>query len=236
MEDRVDDFLMGKMSSDESSRFIEEQMNDPDLASRIELRKKIIIGFTEVYEEELKQKLIAYDRSLGTTKRLKKITLIAASILFIVVAGITFVQLTKKDTIDSFDFFEAGIPNIMNSSARKDELQLGMNAFKLESYDDAILIFEKLNNEKPSNDTLNYFLGISHYRADNIDKAIDFFNSTMVDKKSIYQEKAEFRLAIALIKGGDLNRAESILESINKDQDHSLRKLASEAYKAFFEK
>ena len=94
-----------------------------------------------------------------------------------------------------------------------------MNAFKLEKWDEAITLLNKLDS-----DTAKYFTALSLYQLEHYEDAAQLLSK--VSKPSIFYEDAEIRLALLDFLDDNKMDAKKILNKIRRDKNHKHHDLA----------
>lgn len=88
----------------------------------------------------------------------------------------------------------------------------GMLDYKLEDYEAAIEKWEVLLRPKPQNDTLNYFLGVSHLALGDAAKALEYLGNQERYRQGIFKDDAAWYAALAKIKEGNFEEARLFLQ------------------------
>lgn len=225
----IDKYLRGELDAEQMESFSKSLQSDITLQRKVSLRKLIIAGINQSYAEELKSKLVDFDRSLESKNRFQFSWRMAAVFVILIMAGSALYISTQKPKPLDFDIVEPGLPNAMGTGDNI-ELSNAMNIFKAGDYDAASLVFEKLLTNNPKNDTLLYFAGLCDFRNTEINTAIQKWNQ--VGSESVFFAKAEYRLAIAYWSIGDEKRAIELLRKIKSDDNASLQRDVERALNA----
>lgn len=218
----IDKYLQGKLTGDEFD-FVENRIvNDKEFKRKMILRKAIVAGISEAYSEELKAKLVEFDRSLESKKSPLRFSWKVAAVLvgLLTVTTVLIMKLSlSNQSLEKYDLTEIGIPNMMGSDS---ELQLAeaMNNFKSENYQSALIKFQSILKSKPESDTLLYFIGVSAYRTSQFPTAINSFTMVINQRSPEYMDIAEYRLALAYLSNGGEREAKEILLAISKNHKH----------------
>jgi tetratricopeptide (TPR) repeat protein len=120
---------------------------------------------------------------------------------------------------------DVGLPVLMSD---KDDILFkeSMNAYKDEDYETSLRGFEELLINKPNNDTLHYFSGLSNLELDRLIKSISHFEE--VDDRSIFKEKSEFRLSLVYLKRKEFEKCKMVLEKIIQNEEHQYYSVSKE--------
>ena len=123
---------------------------------------------------------------------------------------------------------DVGLPVLMND---KDDILFkeSMNAYKDEEYETSLKGFEELLLNKPNNDTLNYYSGLSNMELNRLVKSITNFKK--VDNRSIFKEKSEFRLSLVYLKKKDYDKSKILLKRIIQNKEHQYYSISREMLK-----
>lgn len=186
---------------------------DSEFKAEFEAYKNIENGIKTHFRTELKSKLQEVDREMDDIPKKKSIVSLLAwtsSIAAAIVIGVFifqhFSQPSYEQLAQNYWPYEEGLPVKMSTSSKYDE---AMNAFKLEDWDKA----ENLLSEIES-DTAYYFLGETTYKKGEEEKSIAHFLN--IEKNSVYYQKAQFRIALILLKKGDKTKATEILNFLSE--------------------
>jgi TolA-binding protein len=80
---------------------------------------------------------------------------------------------------------------------------------------------------KPNDDTLHYYLGVCYFQMDDAANAIRHFRNVLRNPESRWQEKAQFRLGLALLKAQKPAEAKPVFEKIVRQPHHPYREKAA---------
>jgi len=120
---------------------------------------------------------------------------------------------------------DVGLPVLMSSNS-KILFNESMNAYRDNDFISSLNGFEKLLQDNPKNDTLNYFIGCSYLEINDLDKSILSFQK--VNDNSVFKEKSEFRLALIYLKKKEYKKSKRILSLIQQDKNNPYYSIASE--------
>ncbi len=225
----IDKYLRGELESEQLENFSKRLESDIVLQKKVTLRKLVIAGINQSYTEELKSKLVDFDRSLETRKRFQFSWKMAAVFAVLVISASIFYLSIQKPNPNDFDIVEPGLPNAMGASDNI-ELSNAMNIFKTGDYESASQLFEELLSHKPTSDTLLYFSGLCDFRNRRGETAIQKWNR--VESESAFFAKTEYRLAIAYWSIGDEKKAIELLQRIKSEDNNALNEQARKVLKS----
>ena len=100
----------------------------------------------------------------------------------------------------------------------------GMVDYKQGNYKEAIAQWELLLNEKPENDTLNYFLGVTYLAEGNSEKSLEYLEPNQKFTNGIFSNEAPYYTALAKIKEGKFEAAKKLLMENPSEKNTTLLK------------
>ena len=218
----IDSYLKGELNEESLMLFESRLQRDSSFKGKVELRRLIIDSINIAYQEELKDKLKAFDKTINKKSRqLFSPMAMAASIVFfmVTVTGIYLFLNRSTSRLNSYDLYDSGIPNQMGASENI-ELSNAMNFFKAREYAEALEGFNKLN----PTDTVLYYAGICSFRLGQPDKAIKLFKE--IDKESEYFLKAKYRMGLSLWNKNETDKALPIFIELASDTTNEYGKNA----------
>ena len=207
-----------KMNEEERAAFELALKNSQELREELELYLKVRNGLEALGEEKrLKSKLKEADGELDNKR---KIGLwipmgIAASVIGAIIVLYNVLQPSNDYKAISSKYYvaDSGLPVFMGEN---DGVQFGhaMQLYKDGKYQDALSEFVKLN----SSDTVTYYVGLCKLNTEQ--NSTQEFLSVFRNSKSIFQEKAGYYEALALLKSGDVATAKQFVDEISKNEHH----------------
>ncbi|MBN8578430.1 MAG: hypothetical protein J0L66_15915 [Cytophagales bacterium] len=218
--DSIDMYLKGELEPDQLDDFQKRLATDEQLKQKLSIRKLVIAGISQAYADNLKYKLIEFDRSLEPKKRMQFSWKMAAVVTFFVSAGAVLYFSIQKPNPLEFDIAEPGLPNTMGINSDV-ALNNAMNTFKTGDFHMSGKQFKDLLDSNPVNDTLLYFSGICDFRTSQTESAIKKW--IYIDGTSEFSIKANYRLAIAYWLNGDKIKARELLNGIINSNDEMLQ-------------
>jgi tetratricopeptide (TPR) repeat protein len=233
----MDAYFEGKMSDEERAAFEAKLLIDDNFREEFEIYKKVRTGIYQAGEDELREKLNAADlsmESIGSSFNPKyfiplyKKILVAASIA-VLLTTTYFLFIKENINYKRFEEKEPGLPVLMNSNG-KSSLDKAMTLYKTGDYSASKEIIETLLISNSSNDTLIYFSGVLNYELEEYSEAIESFKA-VAGSKSVFSEKAEYRLALSFLRISQKNNAKELLEEITQEPAHLYKKQAEELLK-----
>jgi len=225
----IENYYEGKLSDAEKTAFETRLVIDSDFKEEFDLYKNIVAGIKENGAANLKAKLKLVDDELDneplvlkleTNKTsLVKYLAIAASVILIISLGVYW-NLSDKSNLPELAIAyyekEKGLPNEMSVS--KGQLSDVIASYKNGDY---VTTKNKLNDllkNKNTNDTLNYFLGITSYELKDYSAALASFNT--INSESVYYDKAQYRLVLIELVANDKQKALHKIDECLANKNH----------------
>jgi tetratricopeptide (TPR) repeat protein len=222
-QETFEKFLMNQMDKTEHDDFIKSLKNDTVLAAHFKEFKSL---FRAIEENNLRETLDDFHKE--TEPEIAKVIkrrpfyqryAIAASIAVVISIGLWFLNrpVTNEKLFESYYSPDPGLPTVMGSSEEYEFFE-AMVYYKTADYSIAITKWEKLLDNKKSNDTLNYFIASAYLANKNIEKAIPYFETVLKNKQKIFYDEATFYLGLAYLKIGDKELAIKYLEKATDER------------------
>ena len=144
---------------------------------------------------------------------------VAATILILLTTSVWFYinRETTKKIMTKAIFHEPGLPVFASMQGNKEFHEL-MSAYKMQDTKTGLGYYYALISKEPMNDTLNYFGGWLFYLNDQPDSAALNFNKVTEIKSAIYQQKAQYMLAVCLYLKGEKTESKLLFENIIQDK------------------
>ncbi len=227
--DIIDQYLRGELDAPQSEHFLSRLNADPVLQKQVALRKLVLAGISEAYTEDLKTKLVAFDRSMESKKRFQFSWRMAAVFVLLMVGGFVLRLSTQKTDPLNFVLNEPGLPNTMGIS-KSVTFNNAMSAFKQGDFVTAGREFDKLLMSNSQNDTLLYFSGFCDFR--NAEESIAIQKWSGITAPSVFYAKAQYQTSIAYWMQGDKEKAKELLLNVVTIDNGSLQDSAKRALHA----
>ena len=208
-QEQFERFLLGRMDAEEQTLFRQNLTDDKNVAAAFEEFKQL---FLAIEEKGLRAQLENYHSATKKVSETKKSAFyryrIAAGVAVLVTMGIWFMnQPTSNQSLFEEHFSpDPGLPTVMGANSNYD-FNEAMVDYKQKNYDVAIGKWEKILEQKPNNDTLNYFLGAANLAEGNTGQAIDYFDQTLTSESPTFKSEALYYLALAHLKENNTTEA-----------------------------
>ncbi len=213
--ERIDRYLTGLMNKEERSEFEKVLTEDSLLTQRVEEAR---ILFQAVEEQSLRNKLDDFHEEIaskpGVIKSIEpairsafgyKKYAIAASLALLIGVAAWLIPGQKSENEKLFAHHFIPDPGLITpmSTTSNYEFFRGMVDYKQGKYELAIDRWNPLIDQKPENDTLNYYLGVSYLAKGESEKAIDFLLKAIHHSNSVFINEAWYYLGLAQLKEGN---------------------------------
>ncbi len=222
-------FLMGHMNAREQERFKIELEANAELKTQFEDFESL---FSVIEETALRDKLDEFHNAIPTSdidrakSRKSRFYLVAASVTIFLLFGSFwfFNRQTPGEKIYTKYFTpDPGLPTVMGS-AKDYEFYEAMVDYKQENYKTAISKWKVLLKDKPENDTLNYFLGVSHLATEDLSNASFYLEKVKDIERSAFYKDANFYLGLIQFKAGNIEGAKKALRDSDSDVSREILK------------
>ncbi|MEK6154528.1 tetratricopeptide repeat protein [Flavobacteriaceae bacterium 3-367] len=213
-------YLNNTMDEKERASFEGQLKENPGLKKQLEEVQTLIEGVeTAALQgrmDNFHEALAKEEQEVKQHNGFRKYT-IAASIA-VLIGLASFWVLTSEQPNDRLfaKYFvpDPGLPTTMGTDANYAFYE-AMVSYKRANYAVAIAQWSGLLEEKPANDTLNYFIGVAHLANSDAEKAMSYLNALSEQPNSVFADEAFYYLGLAHLKAGDLEAAKAYF---NKSQ------------------
>jgi uncharacterized protein YpiB (UPF0302 family) len=225
----IETYFEGKLSDADKTAFETRLIIDSDFKEEVELYKNIVAGIKENGAANLKAKLKLVDDELDNEpaiiklesrkSSLVKYIAIAASVVLVISLSLYW-SLSNKSNLPELAIVyyekEKGLPNEMSVS--ENQLSDVMISYKNGDYFTTKSKLNDLLKNKNTNDTLNYFLGITSYELKDYSAALASFNT--INSESVYYDKAQYRLVLIELVANDKQKALHKIDESLANKNH----------------
>lgn len=233
--EQIERYLLDQMADQEKSSFEAEMEKDQILAKQTEgLRNLILSSEIHGLQESMDRFHDDLAEDVGKIKKLNapfplKRYLIAAAIGILILIGIFSLQNRGSQHEQLFASYFQADPGLITSmsSGNNYEFNKAMVAYKEGKYKEAIGSWEKLYQNNPQNDSLNYFLGAAHLANEEAAKAILYLENLSPLKESRFQEESFWYLGLAYLKSGEIEKAREFISKSDRPEKAKLLELLS---------
>ena len=227
--EKMEDYIHGNLSVAEREQFETEMATDEQLRQEVELHRQLISSveteslrqlLDQIHEKnfEAETKIVAMPR-----RRSYFPMAIAASVALLILAGwwVFNLQTSSPESVYAAYFTPAeGLPTTLGYSTNTDFAE-GMVSYKLEEYAEALEYWQPLLEADPTNDTLNYYVGVTSLADEQSDSAIDYLTTVVNSEQSSFRTSAQWYLALSYLKSDQREQAKSLLKDLaNRDNPY----------------
>ncbi len=220
-EEYMRDYLLGKLTPEETQRMEQELEDNPDLMESLDLQRDIMIGIQAGFDEELRKKLIQSDLiEEGKIRSLSpRILWQWASVAAIVLGSLGVYYYLSQTSVEEriyLTYFE-DFPNIVDPVQRDTPGQSeGFIAYQNGQYQEALEIFSEMEQEDPTAIYTTFYKGICAMHLEDWSLAIQAFEKVRSAGDQRFVEAATWYVSLAYLRSGNRDRATLILESITE--------------------
>jgi len=221
--EKIEDFLLNKMSQKEQSAFEKEISLDADLSKEVDIQRELMLA---VETAEMKNRLETMHAKTTQKRFYSQWYLVAASVAVLLVVGIwTLNRPGKVERLFATNVtVDPGLPVPMSATDNY-VFYDAMVDYKTGKYEVAIGKWQPLLNEKPENDTLIYFVGVSHFNAEKYKESVPYFKDILKHQTSSFYGKAEWYLALNYLKLNDIDRLKALASTTQSNYADRIKQL-----------
>lgn len=145
----------------------------------------------------------------------KKIGIAASLIVLLSISYFFFMQKPASQKLyDTYFYKDEGLPITMGNS-EKNDFNDAMNTYKKDDYSSASVQFQKLLNQKPTNDTLQYYTAMSYLNNNNFENSEILLKKVTKNNNSHFKSDSYYFLSLIALKNNKITEAKSYLEKSN---------------------
>ncbi|WP_431133302.1 tetratricopeptide repeat protein [Psychroserpens mesophilus] len=224
----IERYINGTMSQEELKAFKTQLENDSEFKTQVEDIRILLSG---IEEQSLKAQLDEFHNDIikqpsqedsPKVRYLQFRKLVAAAAIIIALGSFWFYNQNSTDRLYSKYFVpDPGLPTTMSHSSNFEFYDAMVN-YKQGDYKIAIEKWEVLKEKTPSNDTLNYFLGVAYLANKSETNAIPFLEKSIQDKDFPLANDAYYYLGLAYLKEGNIKKAKENFQKSNIENSNIL--------------
>lgn len=225
----IERYINGYMAQQELNDFNQLLELDDAFKAKVEDIKTMLLG---IEVQALKEKLDDFHKEIPKTLtqttndnkvrflNFNKIAVAAA--IIVAVGSIWFFNNSPNEKLYAKYFKpDPGLPTTMSTTDDFDFYDAMVN-YKHGDYSLAIDKWNTLSKKRPTNDTLNYFLGVAHLANKNEIEAIPFLEKTVKNKDFALINDAYHYLGLSYLKDGNIKLAKKYFSLSNNDVSKEL--------------
>ncbi len=238
--EEIENYHEGKMEASERLLFENQLASNKQLQEEYDLYIKLVNSLKNS-ENEIRKEFnridAALDKKLIPTKIIDikkgnyKWIYLAASVILI--AALAYMFNLKTNSLPSlaeqYAIEEPGLPVLMSNETNT-IFNNAMSAYKMQQYDKAATLIEKLSANS-SNDTLLYFAGVFHEMNNEYNISENYYTSVINFSSSTYYYKSTMRLSLLYLKLNKKDEARMLLLKIAGEFENPYKNLAIEIEK-----
>ena len=225
--EQFDRYMLDQMDEQEKARFLEKLEANAQLLKEFETYRLVFQGINFSAAQELKEKLVAREKMLGTSASYSRYWKVAAAVALLAVAAFLVTWLTPGSSDqDLYSAYYEPYPNIVNPLDRSSPV----------SDDDVFRLYEKgqyqqtvdyfrQRDDSQFTDTTRFYLGQAHMALGEMDPALKEFDK--IPASSIFFESSQWYLSLIHLKRNNRDQLKQQLEKII-GQNGSYKKKAQE--------
>jgi len=210
--DRIERYILNQLSAAERLEFEKEMDADPKLRKALREQEMFI---NAVKAEGLKSDLDSIHSELysKTSNKNSRPLFFSIAASVVVLIGFSFwffgQEETQTELFAEYQYTDPGLPVPMSATDNYDFYD-AMVYYKQEDYKAAISKWEKLLKDEVQNDTLNYYIGASHFNLNEFDQAEPYFEKILNSQESAFVYKAQFMLLLSNLHEGNAEAVQNV--------------------------
>lgn len=230
--ENIEAYLKGRMNKVDAIRFEEEMAVNPDLQQEVEIMRAIHDATELDIEDDLRTQLHQLAQQSKKRMRTTQIPtwsqiIMAASLALILGLGINYL-LSDTQGLKEFVSREYKTYNLQQTRAENNpDLTSWKKTLTATPRENAINSLVTYLEENPLDWNANFALADLYYQNKNISSAKLYFDKIIDGQSAIWMERAQWNRILISVETWD-TRAESILNRILADTDHSYYQQALE--------
>lgn len=227
---QIDEYILGKLPAKEEDDFRQQLLLDSNLADEVKKRELILSGLEALGNEKMRDHIKAVRKEMlaeASNNSLEKgknrslfIWLSAAAAIFVLCW--TGWYLLNPTTINAEAIFaETYSPYLEDFGSRgpnstKDYLQ-AVSAYEAKDYIVAIPLLESILKMESQNSEVELILGDCLLSINKTEEAIEHFNAVIARKTNLYNDPAQWFLALSYLKQNKIEACQKTLQSLIQD-------------------
>lgn len=232
-ENKIEDYLDGLLSLEEQQTFEEAMQKDKVLAKKVAIAKEVnhtiategklqdfqktLVTLNDTHFPNNEKKETKQEAVIRPLKNTRKMWLIAASFLVLVVSSVLIWNVLKSETANGTELFAANYEpfNISQRGENSDLSDLEKQAlatYNAKNFDAVTPLLEQLATEKPTDEQLILQLTSAYLSTNQTKKAIE--NCSKIKDTSVNFQAAQWYLALAYLQNNDLENAKKTLTAL----------------------
>ena len=221
----IERYINGTMASEELKAFELKLSSDSEFKTQVE---DIRILLTGIETQSLKEQMDEFHNEISQSNLQPRDTKIrylnirkwaVAAVIILSAGGFWFFNQNPNEKLYSDHFYpDPGLPTTMSNSTNYDFYDAMVN-YKQGEYKIALQKWEALDKK---NDTVNYYIGVSHLALENQEKAITYLEKSLQNTQFGLANDAYFYLGLAHLKNNNRDLAKQNLKKSTLQDSKSL--------------
>lgn len=237
----IDRYLDGTLEVAELEAFEKALEEDAQLSREVEIQRELRRGIRSKGNDLLKDRLrkihaeeITDAQPVSESASPKKGRLIpmrwpmlgaVAAVLLLIAVFVLFPGKPEPEQLFAQNYEPYEI-SLVQRGDDADALAKADEDYRSGNYQAAILSLESLLQNQPANAKLHLVLGICYLETDQLPQAREHFELAL--NNSLYQDKAQWYLALTYLKQGQIEEARNYLDPLSQDQNSTYRERAQD--------
>lgn len=217
MQEKIDKYLLGKLSEKELADFEKELSEHPELAEDVRLQQESLEMIDLMGDEKIRAQIKKVHSKMTVPPKPKRnrLFLIVSSIAAVLALTLIWSLFIKTNPIFSPEkiyttHFEPFPMNFAKRGANEKELVNASTLYSQKKYNKAIPIFENLS-DKNIDTQIDLALGISYLELEEYNKAISTFEKLIITKDPLYEHHSYWYAALGYLKMNDVAKCKEYL-------------------------
>ncbi len=219
--EKIEAYLQEQLTPEERERFEASMAQNKELATEVALQKKLIQSIETESVRQLLEQIHADNFGKETTivsihrRRFFPYLAVAASLSLLLIGWwyVTSQQSSLANLYSAYFTPATGLPTTLSYTANT-QFAEGMVSYKLGDYTEAREWWQPLLEANPTNDTLNFYMGVAFLAEEQADLAIENLSKVVEHTSSVYSDDAQWYLALAYLRNKQKAEAKEILSSL----------------------
>jgi len=224
----IEAYLKGELSDAAVQEFEFRRKTDASFDSGVNDYLSIMKEIRTAGQQSFIGKVKEWENEVATQEKEKKVIpmrrflSLAATVLMIVVGGVYWIVKSGPSSHSGLfdEYFKPYEDVISERSSVTGSLHTGMNYYNQGNYKEAIRHLKEASEQDPGNLSIRCYLGIAFLGAHQMKEAKDTLLPVAQSTPGLYQETAEWYLAMAYLGANDIASLKRQLNTIRKHQDH----------------
>lgn len=218
--ERIERFLLGRMDEGEQAQFEAELAGDEALQLEVGLQRQLLaaVESASAHAHESRR------QTPRTHSRALRYRWLAAAAVAILAVGIWYATLRQSAEERLFaTYFVAPKGLVTPMSATGDyAFHDAMVDYKQGDYRQAIAKWDPLLAQAPTNDTLNFFVGVAYLAQGDANRSTPYLQQAASHAESVFIDEAWFYLGMAQLKQGNTAQAKASLGKSRMERSKAL--------------